>query len=185
VKPAEFTIEDDRSQLTWLWGPVLCGLGGAVTAWLVWYLAFASTGYVSFYLAGGLGIWVGGWVRAGARGRGGLVCQFIAMFLSYGTLAESYAPVIAYSFAKAYAAPSAEQQAAPSGGASLSALPATRGRHAAQPEQDLSDSIGPLGWALAWGFAIPAAWFMPFSSVGLLAFFCLPVFTAWLVNRDF
>jgi hypothetical protein len=69
---------------------VLAGLAGA----LIWYAVYKFAHIQAALVAILVGFMVGGAVRAGSRGRGGLGYQFLAAILTYLTIAAAFAPLL-------------------------------------------------------------------------------------------
>jgi len=69
----------------------LGGLAAGVSA-VAWYVIVELTGYQLGIVAVGVGILVGAAVRIGAKGRGGLLYQGLAIALTYLAIASSYVP---------------------------------------------------------------------------------------------
>lgn len=70
---------------------ILAGIVGAA----IWYAVRAGTGYEVDLIAIVVGILVGGAIKAGAKGRGGVGYQLLAAVLTYLSIAASYVPDIA------------------------------------------------------------------------------------------
>jgi hypothetical protein len=77
-------------------------LGGlaAAAGTLLYFLVLALTGYQVGLIAILVGFMVGAAVRKGARYRGGLVYQLLAVFLTYTSIVTSYLPLIVAEIAK-------------------------------------------------------------------------------------
>lgn len=88
---------------------VLGTIAGAVGAG-VWYGIRAATGYEVGLVSIAIGLLVGGAVRVGSRGRGGLLYQALAVMLTYTAICSTYVPELISGFAEA-----AEEQAAATG----------------------------------------------------------------------
>lgn len=69
---------------------ILAGIVGAA----IWYAVRAGTGYEVGLIAIVVGILVGGAVKAGAKGRGGVGYQLLAVVLTYLSIAANYVPDI-------------------------------------------------------------------------------------------
>lgn len=69
---------------------ILAGILGAA----IWYAVRAGTGYEVGLIAIVVGILVGGAVKAGAKGRGGVGYQLLAVVLTYLSIAANYVPDI-------------------------------------------------------------------------------------------
>lgn len=76
---------------------ILGGVAGAVGAAL-WYGIREATGYEVGLISILLGIMVGIAVRIGSRGRGGLLYQALAVFITYSAIASTYIPPILSEF---------------------------------------------------------------------------------------
>lgn len=75
---------------------LLAGLAGAA----IWYAVRMTTGYEIGLIAIVVGVMVGHAVRKGARGRGGLFYQTLAIALTYACISAQYMPDIIAAFAK-------------------------------------------------------------------------------------
>src|ERR1051326_2643709 len=73
---------------------LIFGLGAAIVGWLVWFAVRKITGYEVGIVAVVVGLFVGKAVRRGARGRGGLAYQLLAVFLTYSCIVANYIPDI-------------------------------------------------------------------------------------------
>lgn len=69
---------------------VLAGLAGT----LIWFGIRKATGYEIGLIAIVVGVMVGGAVKMGSNGRGGLGYQLLAVFLTYSSIAANYMPDI-------------------------------------------------------------------------------------------
>lgn len=70
------------------------GLAAAVGAGLIWWGVRKATGYEIGLIAVVVGLMVGGAVRAGARGRGGIAYQLLAVALTYSCITSTYIPEV-------------------------------------------------------------------------------------------
>ena len=70
------------------------GLGAAVLGTIVWYAVREITRLEIGLIAIGVGILVGTAVRRGARGRGGIPYQVLAVLLTYLSIASANAPLV-------------------------------------------------------------------------------------------
>src|SRR5215510_9347414 len=91
----------------------LMGLLAALTGAAVWYGVMVATGKEFGLLAIVLGLWVGGAVRLGSGGRGGVACQVLAVLLTYAAIAASYVPVLSEELAKQAVASAAQEEGSP------------------------------------------------------------------------
>ena len=66
----------------------LAGLGGTI----IWFGVRKLTGYEVGLIAIVVGLMVGGAVRAGSRGRGGVFYQLLAVFITYSAIVANYVP---------------------------------------------------------------------------------------------
>jgi hypothetical protein len=76
---------------------VFGSMAGAVGAG-IYYAILAATGYEIGLIAILVGFMVGAAVKHGSDGRGGLVYQFLAVFLTYTAIVSSYVPLILTQF---------------------------------------------------------------------------------------
>ena len=70
------------------------GVGAGLLGALLWYAVTRITGYQLGLIAIVVGFMVGGAVRRGAHGRGGLVYQLLAVFITYSSIAATNIPDI-------------------------------------------------------------------------------------------
>jgi hypothetical protein len=70
------------------------GLGAAAAGAVVWYGIREATGYEVGLVAIGVGLLVGTAVQRGAKGRGGLPYQILAVVLTYVAIVSSNAPYV-------------------------------------------------------------------------------------------
>jgi hypothetical protein len=68
-------------------------VAGAVGA-AIWYGVAAATGYTIGLIAIVVGLLVGGAVRAGSEGRGGVLYQILAVLITYVSICATYVPAI-------------------------------------------------------------------------------------------
>jgi len=68
------------------------GVLAATVSAVAWYLIVELTGFELGIVAVGVGVLVGAAVRAGAKGRGGVLYQALAIVLTYLAIASSYVP---------------------------------------------------------------------------------------------
>ncbi|MDH4350496.1 MAG: hypothetical protein OEW56_05060 [Gemmatimonadota bacterium] len=73
---------------------LLFGLGAAALGSAIWYGIIAATGYELGLIAIVVGLMVGGAVRKGSGGVGGLSTQLLAVFLTYSSIVFAYTPLI-------------------------------------------------------------------------------------------
>ncbi len=160
---------------------ILFGVLATVACSVGWYVIRKLTGYEFGILAIGVGLLVGGAVRAGGRGRGGWRYQALAMFLTYNAIVVTYVPDIVKGL-----------QAAPP-------APATPTVSGATPVQPVSDpapgqpaskppSAGVIALALV--FLLLVAYAAPFlallhepRAVMGLVIIGIALYEAWKMNR--
>jgi hypothetical protein len=70
----------------------LYGIGAGAVGAAIWYGVRAATGYEIGLIAVVVGVLVGGAVKAGSGGRGGVAYQLLAVLLTYLAIAANYAP---------------------------------------------------------------------------------------------
>ena len=70
------------------------GVGAGIGGALIWYLVRRMTGYEVGLIAILVGLMVGGGVKAGSNGRGGIGYQLVAVLLTYLAIASNYIPDI-------------------------------------------------------------------------------------------
>ena len=68
------------------------GIAAGIVGAAIWYAVRAGTGYEVGLIAIVVGVLVGGAVKAGAKGRGGVGYQLLAVFLTYISIAANYVP---------------------------------------------------------------------------------------------
>jgi len=73
---------------------VVFGTFAAIGAGFIWWLIRRMTGYEIGLIAIVVGLMVGGAVRQGARGRGGIGYQLLAVFLTYACIVSTYVPMV-------------------------------------------------------------------------------------------
>ena len=72
----------------------LYGIGAGIGGALIWYAVRRMTGYEVGLIAILVGLMVGGGVKAGSKGRGGVGYQLVAVLLTYLAIASNYIPDI-------------------------------------------------------------------------------------------
>jgi hypothetical protein len=167
----------------------LFGSLAALAGTALYFLVLAVTGYEVALIAIVVGLMVGGAVRKGARYRGGLAYQALAVFLTYTAIVASYIPPI-YGQVKKHlgAKPAAVAAADPAQPGKDADLPADDARRveagpparpgAAQaPELSVGQWIKVLVLAYAWPFLAGAHNF-----IGLLIIF-FGLLQAWRMNK--
>lgn len=80
------------SRMSRLFRATLFGLAAALVGTLIWYGVRAVTGYEIGLIAIVVGLLVGGAVRAGSYGKGGLGYQLLAVLLTYCSIVANYVP---------------------------------------------------------------------------------------------
>ena len=70
------------------------GIGAGIVGAAIWYGVRAGTGYEVGLIAILVGILVGGAIKAGSQGRGGIGYQLLAVVLTYLSIAANYVPDI-------------------------------------------------------------------------------------------
>lgn len=165
---------------------LLFGCVAALVCAIGWALIRHLTGYELGIVAVVVGVAVGGAVRKGSGGRGGVAFQLIAVLLTYGTVSASLVPDLFAAMARI-----GEERAAV-GGAPDPDLPAAASEPASSPatapaEDGRDDPITAAEVALALaalGFLIlsmPVLLAIESPLFGLIMAFSL--FEAWRVNR--
>lgn len=162
----------------------LFGVLAALVCSIAWYAIRRLTGYEFGILAIGVGLLVGGGVRAGGRGRGGWRYQALAMFLTYNAIVVTYVPDIVQGLQSAQTAPAAAPSGEPSPVQPVSApVPTGSADSAAEPST-------PAVIALALVFLLLLAYAAPFlgllegpGAVLGLAIIGIALYEAWKMNR--
>lgn len=80
------------------WRAAGFGALAALAGSLIWYGIIAATGYELGLIAIVVGLMVGGAVRKGSGGTGGLSLQLLAVFLTYTSIVSSYTPLLFQEF---------------------------------------------------------------------------------------
>jgi hypothetical protein len=80
------------------WRAAGFGSLAAIAGSLIWYGIIAATGYELGLIAIVVGLMVGGAVRKGSGGTGGLSLQLLAVFLTYTSIVSSYTPLLFQEF---------------------------------------------------------------------------------------
>jgi hypothetical protein len=83
------------------WRAAALGLLAAAVGSALWYAVGRLTGYEIGLIAIVVGLLVGGAVKVGAGGVGGVSVQLLAMVLTYTSIVSSYAPMMLAEFRKA------------------------------------------------------------------------------------
>lgn len=157
---------------------LLCAIG--------WALIRHLTGYELGIVAVVVGVAVGGAVRKGSGGRGGVAFQLIAVLLTYGTVAASLVPDLFAAMARLTqeqaaidGAPDPDAPAAATAPASRpSTAPALSAPEGPITALDLALGLAALGFLVA---SMPVLIAVESPLFGLIMAFAL--FEAWRVNR--
>jgi hypothetical protein len=178
---------------------VLFGFVAAVVSSLLWYGISKLTGYEFGVLAIGVGVLVGGAVRAGSRRRGGRRYQALAMWLTYSAIVVTYIPAIVEGVKTATPADSAEVSTSePARDPAATTATATEASTPQPAELDAGstaagDTDGPTGLAgllLGLGLLLLIAYAAPFIAVAVdvqavvgLVILAIALYEAWKMNR--
>lgn len=175
-------------------------LAGAVGA-AIWYGIREATGYEIGLISILVGIMVGVAVRAGSRGRGGLLYQALAVFLAYSAMVSTYVPPILGELRKLSAAEgegaSAGADTAGTGATREAAAPAepaaTASTGALEPEVlpgpagEVSAGEATLGLAVLSVIVVALAYAAPFlggvENIIGIAIIAFGLWEAWRINR--
>jgi hypothetical protein len=159
----------------------LFGVLAAIACSIAWYAIRKLTGYEFGILAIGVGLLVGGGVRAGSRGRGGWRYQALAMFLTYNAIVVTYVPDIVKGLQSHQTAPATAPSASPS--------PAETVKPPA-PGEPAAERLTAGVMALALLFLLLLAYAAPFlvlmedpSAVLGLVIIGIALYEAWKLNR--
>ena len=135
------------------------GVLAAIGAGLIWWLIRRLTGYEIGLIAILVGLMVGGAVRHGARRRGGIGYQLLAVFLTYACIVSTYIPDVYQGLKehvaekRAVAATQPEKRKATTAAAGASSAPTTATASAADDEPEyksLWEGAGPGKRILLW-----------------------------------
>jgi hypothetical protein len=176
----------------------LFGLAAAVASSVVWYGISRLTGYEFGILAIGVGVLVGGAVRAGSGRRGGRRYQALAMWLTYSAIVVTYIPAIVEGAREASQTPAPEPTAERARDSTATTAATTAISAAAPAEQASAPTPGgeddaPLGLPgvlLGLGLLLLVAYAAPFIAVVLdvraamgLVILAIALYEAWKINR--
>jgi hypothetical protein len=172
----------------------VAGIGGAV----IWYAVRRLTGYEVGLIAIVVGLMVGGAVRAGSRGRGGVGYQVLAVLLTYFSICANYMPDIFFAlqdqfrqeqFADAGTTQPAGATTAPASAPTRSddveaAMPVAG---AAAADEELSAGQKALGLTVVLVFMFAISLAAPFlggagNIIGLLII-AFALWEAWKINK--
>lgn len=163
------------------------GALAAVAGSLLYFGISALTGYNFGLIAIVVGVFVGQAVRKGSGGRGGLLYQLLAVFLTYSSIVTTYIPYIVHDLA--------EQEKREDTAAAAAQVPAPGASKAAasRPEatqKELSPAGKAAGFSLALVFLFCMAFAVPFLSLGEgghgvmgLIIIAIGLMEAWKANR--
>jgi hypothetical protein len=172
----------------------LFGLAAAVASSVVWYGISRLTGYEFGILAIGVGVLVGGAVRAGSRRRGGRRYQALAMWLTYSAIVVTYIPAIVEGAREASQTPAAEATAerARDSTATTAIAAAAPAEQPGAPTPGGEDDapLGLPGVLLGLGLLLLVAYAAPFIAVAVdvraamgLVILAIALYEAWKINR--
>jgi hypothetical protein len=170
----------------------LAGLGGTI----IWFGVRKLTGYEVGLIAVVVGLMVGGAVRAGSRGRGGVFYQLLAVFITYSAIVANYVPDVFQMMMeefrdddKAAAVASATQPTsqpgaaatAPTGGVESAATPSSG------DEKEVGAGRAIVGIILLSVIAFAFAFVMPvlagFQNIIGLLIIGFALWEAWKINK--
>jgi hypothetical protein len=170
----------------------IAGLGGAG----IWFAVRKLTGYEVGLIAIVVGLMVGGAVRAGSRGRGGIGYQILAVLLTYFSICANYMPDIFMALREEYG--QKEQVLATTQPATQSSVEASRAttapvEAAASVAGPIDDDGNPTGGEMAVGlillvvFMFVFSLFAPFlggasNIIGILII-AFALWEAWKINK--
>ena len=166
----------------------LAGLGGTI----IWYGVRRLTGYEVGLIAVVVGLMVGGAVRAGARGRGGLFYQLLAVFITYSAIVANYVPDVfemifkEYGESKAATVASATQPTTQSGAAATAPADGVESSGTSEKEP-VGAGRAIVALILLSLFAFAFAFVMPvlagFSNIIGLLIIGFALWEAWKINK--
>ena len=168
----------------------LAGLGGTI----IWFGVRKLTGYEVGLIAIVVGLMVGGAVRAGSRGRGGVFYQLLAVFITYSAIVANYVPDVfemmmkEFGDDKAAAVASATQPTSQPGAAATAPSGGVESA-AASPgdEQEVGAGRAIVGIILLSLIAFAFAFVMPvlagFENIIGLLIIGFALWEAWKINK--
>jgi len=166
----------------------LAGLGGTI----IWYGVRRLTGYEVGLIAVVVGLMVGGAVRAGSRGRGGVFYQLLAVFITYSAIVANYVPDVFEMIFKEYGEAAAVASATqPTTQSAAAATAPADGVESAGTSSDEKEPAGAgraiVALILLSLFAFAFAFVMPvlagFSNIIGLLIIGFALWEAWKINK--